>query len=499
MLSLDYDGNVQSATITAPGPAVNVRQTFAYDKLNRLTSASEAPNSGSNTTAWSQVYDFDAVGNRWLDPSSWGLSLSSFTPQYSTNFNANNQLVLQSSTYDSAGNHKTIGGFSYGYDAENRLVSVTEPSGTNPPSYQYIYDGNGQRVQKIASGGPTTTYAYDASGELASEYVTGTPPTPLCTTCLLVQDTLGSTRMMLDAGTGSPVSMHDYIPFGEEIATARTNVLYSGKDNPRQKFSGKERDSETNLDYFGARYYSGAQGRFTSPDPLLNSGRPWEPQSWNRYAYALNNPLKYVDPDGLFEWSANCGNGDKKCLGERERFTSALDRLKQASLKYKEGSSERKELDSVLSLFGDANTKNGVFVGFGYAKGAVGLEWKEGNHVNVKLDLDLFDKGIAGWARSDSRVQPDVELAGIVAHEGTHASDVSLFGNDYILVRGRVAAERSAFDAQSLVNKSFNTLSPYGLWNPSWARVDAVKQERRRDEAVGRNAENAARLGQGLR
>lgn len=57
----------------------------------------------------------------------------------------------------------------------------------------------------------------------------------------------------------------------------------------------------TGLDYFGARYFSGAQGRFTSPDPLLNSGRPWEPQSWNRYSYVLNNPLRYIDPLGLYE------------------------------------------------------------------------------------------------------------------------------------------------------------------------------------------------------
>ena len=56
---------------------------------------------------------------------------------------------------------------------------------------------------------------------------------------------------------------------------------------------------EAGLDYFGARYFSGAQGRFTSPDPLMASARASNPQSWNRYAYALNNPLKFVDPDGL--------------------------------------------------------------------------------------------------------------------------------------------------------------------------------------------------------
>jgi RHS repeat-associated protein len=64
-------------------------------------------------------------------------------------------------------------------------------------------------------------------------------------------------------------------------------------------FTGKERDAETGLDYFGARYMSAAQGRFTSPDmagPDLTN-----PQTFNKYRYALNNPLRYVDPNGLYE------------------------------------------------------------------------------------------------------------------------------------------------------------------------------------------------------
>ncbi len=65
-------------------------------------------------------------------------------------------------------------------------------------------------------------------------------------------------------------------------------------------FTGKERDSETGLDYFGARYFSGAQGRFTSPDPAgLLAAKPGNPQSWNLYSYVMNNPLIYVDPNGL--------------------------------------------------------------------------------------------------------------------------------------------------------------------------------------------------------
>jgi len=67
----------------------------------------------------------------------------------------------------------------------------------------------------------------------------------------------------------------------------------------RQMFAGKERDAETGLDYFGARYFSSAQGRFTSPDPVSGTLlHVLNPQRWNMYTYAVNNPLSYVDPDG---------------------------------------------------------------------------------------------------------------------------------------------------------------------------------------------------------
>ncbi len=69
-------------------------------------------------------------------------------------------------------------------------------------------------------------------------------------------------------------------------------------DAHRVGFTGKERDGETGFDYFGARFYAPIPGRFLSPDPLLDSADPADPQSWNRYSYALNNPLSFVDPDG---------------------------------------------------------------------------------------------------------------------------------------------------------------------------------------------------------
>jgi RHS repeat-associated protein len=67
----------------------------------------------------------------------------------------------------------------------------------------------------------------------------------------------------------------------------------------RSYFPGKERDAESGLDYFGARYYSNGLGRFTSGDPkIIGKQRMFDPQQWNMYSYVRNNPLIYVDPDG---------------------------------------------------------------------------------------------------------------------------------------------------------------------------------------------------------
>ncbi len=76
-------------------------------------------------------------------------------------------------------------------------------------------------------------------------------------------------------------------------------ILGSTNTIKPQVFTSKERDAETGLDFFKARYFSGAHGRLTSPDPLdVNLIRVWSPQRWNKYAYAVNNPLAFTDPDG---------------------------------------------------------------------------------------------------------------------------------------------------------------------------------------------------------
>jgi len=118
----------------------------------------------------------------------------------------------------------------------------------------------------------------------------------------LVSDHLGTPRMVFDkSGSFASIKRHDYAPFGEELfnGTRTTALGYGVGDGVRQKFTDKEHDNETGLDYSINRYYSSTQGRFTSPDPMNSSGIPLLPQSWNRYSYTINNPLLYVDPKGL--------------------------------------------------------------------------------------------------------------------------------------------------------------------------------------------------------
>jgi RHS repeat-associated protein len=90
------------------------------------------------------------------------------------------------------------------------------------------------------------------------------------------------------------------------------------------KFTGKERDSESGLDNFGLRYMGSNLGRFMSPDSIANDWELRNPQTWNRYAYARNNPLIYVDPDGAaVELICSGGNADQ-CKAQREAELKAL-------------------------------------------------------------------------------------------------------------------------------------------------------------------------------
>jgi RHS repeat-associated protein len=284
----------------------------------------EPADGGERFRGWSRSYGYDAFGNMWVNASgSAGVPIAGNTPT-SNVFNAKNQIGLN---YDLAGNQTVVNGNTSGYDAENRQVTVSDS--VTQAATCYAYDGNGNRVakgllQNTNVCAPAIVYVYDMAG-LAAEYSADGAASSACTTCYLSWDHLGSTRLVTDQNA-NVVARHDYLPFGEEIAANTAGRLAewgAGSDNINQKFTGKERDSESGLDYFGARYYGSALGRFSSPDfggPMPNQPDPvpWadleNPQSLNLYAYGLNGPLSNVDDDGHdVNVCTNDENGNEHC------------------------------------------------------------------------------------------------------------------------------------------------------------------------------------------
>src|SRR5579864_1498051 len=205
--------------------------------------------------------------------------------------------------YDAAGNLIQPGtsGGTYTFDAENHLISAG--------GLAYLYDGEGKRVGKAAANTPTQPnylYWYGTGSQILEEtdgagnyeyfnaYFNGmllARGEPDNWVDHFFLDALGNVRSVY--GDGDPDGgTSDYYPFGGErpITTGGVNVPF--------KFTGKERDSETGLDNFGARYNSSQFGRFMSPDDPFVGWDQYDPQSLNAYAYVRNNPLNMVDDDG---------------------------------------------------------------------------------------------------------------------------------------------------------------------------------------------------------
>lgn len=167
----------------------------------------------------------------------------------------------------------------------NRISS--EYSGTSRQK-DYFYLGNLLVATRTGSG--NGTYLYYAS------------------------DHLGSPRLVTNASKAK-VEDHRYDAFGIELTPTFGNQPL--------KFAAMERDSASGNDYVHARYQSSSLGRFLSPDVL--GGRPEDPQTWNRYAYARNNPLKYVDPDGRLAIDAlDWWSYQQSSKGFSEAFSSFL-------------------------------------------------------------------------------------------------------------------------------------------------------------------------------
>lgn len=325
----DNNGNVRSQTITVPGMS-QLTQSYTYDALNRLLVANET----GGTNPWQQYFKYDRYGNRNF------IAEGTNVPYPLNNINnptvnpANNR--LEGHLYDLAGNvTRDAQNRSFSYDAENHQIAYNGGAViTNNDSASYGYDGDGRRVKKQVGGSMiSTVFVYNISGQMVAEYTDSTEARTTHTS-YLTTDTLGTARVV--TGQGQQVKeRHDYLPFGEEIGAqwGRTGDQKFGVNATRQQFTGYENDNETGLDYAQARYYDRMHGRFTSPDPLLDSARAELPQSWNRYIYCLNNPLVYVDPTGLDPWLKD-SKGAYHSVTQEQYDKMVNERDSEGNLKY---------------------------------------------------------------------------------------------------------------------------------------------------------------------
>jgi RHS repeat-associated protein len=208
----------------------------------------------------------------------------------------------------------------YFYDAENRLIQVDGTLGNcNTANACYAYDAQDHRVRKLA-GGLALDYYYDLDGRYVSQvrsdgvwwrgeiYAGGRHLATYdnSTTTFDLADWLGTERVRSTLA-GPACETIQSLPFGDGEVINGSCGSYTPDASPLH-FTGKERDSESNLDNFGARYFTSQMGRFMSPNPT--GGRQAFPQSWNAYTYVLNNPLNAVDPNGLdCVYLNDAGNG----------------------------------------------------------------------------------------------------------------------------------------------------------------------------------------------
>jgi len=289
--------------------SLNGTWTNTYDDMNRLHTATQAAGvgplgSGGGTMSWT----YDRFGNRWSQAQT-GVTTQQF------NFTGGNNRI-NGYTYDAVGNLLYDGVHTYTYDDENRILTATligggtetysydadgrrirKTNGTTPE--EYVYDKDGNQIGEMMSNGTFNRIELYAGNHHVVTYDNVNLSGPSARAIFIHDDWLGTERAR-SLYDGTLYQTCTNLPFGDQ----QTCLVIPGYSDPSPlHLTGKMRDTETNLDYFGARYYGSSMGRFLSSDWSSSpEGIPYvsleDPQSLNLYSYVLNNPLSHRDLDG---------------------------------------------------------------------------------------------------------------------------------------------------------------------------------------------------------
>jgi RHS repeat-associated protein len=280
-------------------------QSFTYDQVNRLVSAGTTATTGSY--CWGYQYSYDAWGNL-LSQAGWTPNYNGCSESTMGAVAADGNNHISGFSYDVSGNTLSDGIYSYTWNAEGQMMAA--------PGVTYSYDADGRRAAKVGS----KLYWYGSGGEILAETTASGTTTaeyiffggrriamlPAGSNAqYYVEDFMGSSRVVTQ-NTGTVCYDADFPPYGQERAYANTCTQNA------YKFEGKERDSETQNDEFGARNYSWRFGRWLSADwssvpvpvPYANLTNP---QTLNLYSMVADDPESFADLDGHVE-SLTMGN-----------------------------------------------------------------------------------------------------------------------------------------------------------------------------------------------
>jgi len=273
-------------------------QSFTYDQLNRISTAKTTSTTG--TYCWGYQFTYDAWANL---NSQAGLTGYGSCTEYSSSATADANNHLSGLSYDASGNTQSDGNYSYTWDGESQMKTAA--------GLTYLYDGDGRRAAKVGSklywygSGGEILSETDAAGNTQNDYVffagRHVAMVPAAGNALYyAEDSLGSSRVIVQS-TGALCYDADFTPFGGERS-------YTSTCSQNYKFEGKERDTETGNDDFGARYYTWRFGRWLSSDwsalpvpvPYANLGNP---QTLNLYSMVADDPESFADLDGHMFWA----------------------------------------------------------------------------------------------------------------------------------------------------------------------------------------------------
>jgi RHS repeat-associated protein len=289
-----YSYDILSRTTQMSRPN-GITTNYSYDELNRMKRMTHG-----TIEDFKYTYTSD---NLISSVSSLNSQTQLPTEKHASTANEMNQ-ITQFGNASYQFNHKgqtttktdTNGTTLYHWDSRERLKSVTLPNGQ---TVSYNYDSLGRRISRTFNN-QTTNFVYDAAdvvqdkqGANQTDYLNGSGidnklriSSPQTGNLYFLTDHLGSTQGLTDT-IGNITEWQRYSAFGESNVT---NSL------TRYGFTGREKDNDTNLIYYRARWYDPAQGRFISQDPIGFGGG-----NTNLYSYVSNNPISKTDPMGLYE------------------------------------------------------------------------------------------------------------------------------------------------------------------------------------------------------